>query len=109
MPFKKGESGNPGGRPKELAWRNALQMAITAKTGKPLAEALAEIANGLVDLALAGNLTAIREIADRVDGKPSAQVSLNHGLDDSFAGSGAAIEDVTELLLGLLKKTDEEN
>lgn len=68
MPFKKGQSGNPGGRPKQKQFRTALQMELNAAGDD--AKALRSIARKLLDKAEDGDLQAIREIADRLDGKP---------------------------------------
>jgi hypothetical protein len=69
-PWKKGQSGNPGGRPKELisdASREWLTR-INQKTGKTNAELVAE-AQG--KKALKGNTPAYNALADRTEGKPA--------------------------------------
>ena len=68
MTFRKGRSGNPGGRPKERPFRAALDMEIKA-AGEDHKE-LRLIARALLDEAKGGNLTAINAVADRLDGKP---------------------------------------
>lgn len=63
-----------GRPPKEKSFANMLKIAITAtgKTGEPK---LREVAEMLVDQALLGEGWAIKEIADRIDGKvPQAVV-----------------------------------
>lgn len=58
-----------GGRPpKEKSFANMLKIALSAngKTGEPK---LREVAEELVNQALAGEGWAIKEIADRTDGK----------------------------------------
>jgi len=72
MPFKPGQSGNPGGRPKDKAFRDALSIAVNRADGD--ATRLAKIAEVLVRKALEGDMAAIREIADRLDGKPAQSV-----------------------------------
>lgn len=69
MPFVKGQSGNPGGRPKEKPFRDALRVELAA-TGED-AKALRDIARALIGKAQDGDIQAIREIADRLDGKPT--------------------------------------
>ena len=76
MPFTKGQSGNPGGRPKQQRFRDALSLALSetdAKTGLPK---LRRIADNLVDAAMQGERWAIKEVADRTDGKAVQAVDL---------------------------------
>ena len=72
MPFIKGQSGNPGGRPKTKPFREALLTEIDA-AGED-ASALRSIARKLLQMAEEGDLLAVREIADRLDGKPTQGV-----------------------------------
>ncbi|TGV26345.1 hypothetical protein EN786_12545 [Mesorhizobium sp. M4B.F.Ca.ET.143.01.1.1] len=63
-----------GRPPKEKSFANMLKIAITA-TGKSGEPKLREVAEMLVDQALLGEGWAIKEIADRIDGKvPQAVV-----------------------------------
>ena len=41
---------------------------------------LRAIARRVVDMALAGNMAAIREIGDRIDGKPTQSIEAEGGL-----------------------------
>ena len=69
MPFKKGQSGNPKGRPKSSKlFKDALSLALASKTGDR-DEGLRKIADRLVANAMAGDMRAIKEVADRLDGK----------------------------------------
>lgn len=81
MSFRKGQSGNPGGRSKDRAWRDALRLAVNRLTEDGEQKLLNVIAEKLVALALEGNLAAIREIADRLDGKPIQAVSLDADIE----------------------------
>ena len=70
-PWPKGISGNPGGRPKKTplsdACRELLDKPVPRdRSGRSYAEAIAE---KLAKKALAGNIPAAREIADRAEGK----------------------------------------
>lgn len=76
MAFEKGTSGNPGGRPKEKLFADALRIAINedheidgVKTKK-----LRVIADRLVKEAMAGEPWAIQQVADRLDGKPAQAI-----------------------------------
>ena len=75
MPFKKGQSGNPGGRPKEKPFSDALRMEIAA-AGEDH-KALRRVARALIKKAEDGEIQAIRELADRLDGKPIQAVDAN--------------------------------
>jgi hypothetical protein len=70
MPFKPGESGNPDGRPKDYKFLAALNRAIAQDEGKKLRSA----AEKLLALASAGEPWAVKELADRLDGKPKQTV-----------------------------------
>ena len=74
--WKKGQSGNPGGRPKTKvlseAYRNAL-AELSPKDQRTLAEA---IAAALVRRALKSDVRAAAEIADRTEGKAPQSVRL---------------------------------
>lgn len=78
MPYKPGESGNLNGRPRKgKTITDAIKKVLARKhkkTNKTKGEVLAEV---LVKMALEENLPAIREIADRVEGK--AAQPLEHG------------------------------
>lgn len=62
---------NSGGNKNEKPFREMLWLAIQGAEGDK-AE-LRHIAQRLVDLAKKGDLQAIREVADRIDGKPVQQ------------------------------------
>ena len=66
-PFKPGQSGNPNGRPKSKPFKEAIQRAL-AEAGDDKAS-LQAVATALVDKAMQGDVQAIEEIADRLDGK----------------------------------------
>ena len=69
MPFAKGRSGNPHGRPKAgHLFADALRMSLAAK-GPNGVKKLRMIADALVEKAIGGDIAAIREIGDRLDGK----------------------------------------
>jgi len=67
MPFEKGKSGNPGGRPKGRPFRDALMMEIKAAGDDH--KALRKIAAALLAKAANGDVPAINSLADRTDGK----------------------------------------
>ena len=84
MPFMKGHSGNPEGRRVEpRPWQEALRLAVHDVTpdGRQRLRAIAE---KVVEQALAGDLGAIREIGNRLDGRPRQQVALEASVDVSM-------------------------
>jgi hypothetical protein len=69
MPFEPGVSGNPGGKPKSTKqFKDALLLAVNRADGDKVK--LAQIAEALVEKAIAGDVQAINAVADRLDGKP---------------------------------------
>lgn len=82
--FKPGQSGNPGGRPKMKAWREALKREIerraSASAEDKLADGLAKIAKIVVDNAELGDKDSWQEIGNRLDGKVAQ--ALIGGEDD---------------------------
>jgi len=78
MPFQKGKSGNPSGRPKEKAFADAVRLAVN-REGPDGRRKLQAIAEKLADAAVAGEPWAIAQIGDRLDGKPAQ--SLEHSGD----------------------------
>lgn len=66
--FQKGQSGNPGGRRKEKVWRNAIERAIK-RSSKEGMQVVDELADALIQAALEKDVSALKEIGDRLDGK----------------------------------------
>lgn len=57
-------------------FRNALRRALARKSEKSVAEGLNQVTDKLVEAAVAGEQWAIKEIADRMDGRPAQSVSV---------------------------------
>jgi hypothetical protein len=76
-PWPKGVSGNPGGRPKKKLISDELGRLLQEEaldgTGKTWAAVIAE---SLLKEAAKGNVRAISELANRVEGKPLQAVEL---------------------------------
>ncbi len=81
MPFVKGQSGNPGGRGTEKIWRDALLKAVKDKQDTGNGRKLEAIAKALIDAAIDGDVAAIREIGDRLDGKAPQAITGDDGGD----------------------------
>lgn len=72
----------PGRPPKERSFANMLNIAINEAT-KGGGTKLRAVADKLVELAIAGDMQAIKEIGDRIDGKP-VQVTEGPGEGGAF-------------------------
>lgn len=75
--FEKGKSGNPGGQWRDKPFREALRIELAAAEDH---KQLRGIARKLIEAAAAGELQAIKEIADRIDGKPAQESTVT--IDD---------------------------
>ena len=92
-PWRKGQTGNPGGRPRAIATQ-ILRQEITE-------EYLVTIWQVTISQAKAGDATARREILDRLEGKP---VQRNENGD---VGEFTGLEDVpTEELLRIVRRLE---
>jgi len=76
MPFEKGSSGNPGGRPKHKPFQEALRMEmLAAERGEACEAKPGSLRWNARQLLEKGDVPAIKELADRLDGKvPQAVV-----------------------------------
>lgn len=76
--FRKGQSGNPAGRPKGAPTlvpsikRLLEQPGEDGRTGKD------RLARALLERAYAGEIEAIKVVLDRVDGKLTTPVDVDH-------------------------------
>jgi hypothetical protein len=85
--FKKGQSGNPGGRPKIAPFSQAVRELLVRpvpgdREGRTYAQVIAQV---LADNAISGDIRAAQELADRAEGKARQSVEIEHGeLADAF-------------------------
>lgn len=83
MTFVKGQSGNPGGRPKkEWTWSGILTEvgdSVEVKSKKKFKEL---VAKRIWVEAVNGNLGAIKEIFNRMDGMPPQSMQLSQDPDN---------------------------
>ncbi len=81
--FKKGQSGNPGGRPK-MPWtfmglyKEELEKVLTTTAGEKL-DAKQAVAKRLVKMAVEGDINAIKELANRIEGMPKQTTEIEAG------------------------------
>jgi molecular chaperone GrpE (heat shock protein) len=80
MAWQPGQSGNPNGAPKRAKiWREAINRAIKRREQDD-PQALERLADKLIAAVEAGDIAAIKEFGDRVDGK----VAMAIGGDDEL-------------------------
>jgi len=75
MTWKTGQSGNPTGRPVNKPFLDALNRAIAQDDAKKLRA----VAEKLLEKAADGQRWAIRELADRLDGKAHQSIGGPEG------------------------------
>ncbi len=75
--YKGQPSANPGGRPKNETSVTAEAKRLLSTLGAGGLTNAAHVAQKLLDLALAGNVEALRYLSDRTDGKPAQAVTLS--------------------------------
>lgn len=63
-----------GRPPKEKSFANMLRIAISEASATGEGTKLRDVADKLVELAVSGDMQAIKEIADRLDGKPAQAI-----------------------------------
>ena len=96
MPFEKGNQLAANAR----KWRSAIDQALEARSKADQMECLRSIAGKLIDAAENGDQWAIKELGDRIDGKPAQ--SLTVGSDEENP-----LKMVTEVkLIGFDESTD---
>jgi len=75
MPWVKGQSGNPAGRPRRgQSFADALRRALSERDPETKRTKLQQVADAAVERAIKGDLEAIRLIAERIDGKVPERV-----------------------------------
>ena len=84
MPFKQGKSGNPKGRPKKGETLTDLlrEKIESPKTPREKKSRKEKIIEKLITLAEAGDLSALKYLFDRIDGKPTESIELTDGAVD---------------------------
>jgi len=78
MAWQPGQSGNPAGKKpgtlKEKPYRDALRMEIAAAEDF---QGLRAIARAHLEKARSGDMAAIKELADRLDGRPAQESNVS--------------------------------
>jgi len=68
--FKPGQSGNPGGRPKETPITDALRQALSDPAE------LERFISAVIKKAKKGDVKAFQAVSDRIEGKPAQALNL---------------------------------
>ena len=74
MPFKTGRIANPTGINRRKPWADAVRIVMNEVDPETQRPRLLLLAERLLTEALAGEMAAIKEIGDRMDGKPGKAV-----------------------------------
>jgi uncharacterized membrane protein len=84
MAFQKGNKANPKGQIRDKVWYNALRSALHDIDPTTKRKNLLMIADAVIAAAKAGDMTAAKEIGDRMDGKPQQAPDDIGGEDNPF-------------------------
>jgi hypothetical protein len=72
--FQKGQSGNPGGRPKNESVTATIRRMLQGEhNGRPIQDILVE---RMIKEALSGKYPFLRELLDRAEGRPNQKVEV---------------------------------
>ena len=104
MAWKKGETGNAGGRPKERPFLDALRIALNEENGDQKKKRLRVIADKLVRAAEEGEAWAIKEVMDRVDGKPAQTADVNVTADHTHTHVSEPVSETAHWIEGVLRE-----
>lgn len=96
MPFQKGQSGNPGGRAKERAWAETIRIAVNEAYENGDKKKLRALADKLVQKALDGDMAAMKEIGDRLDGKPAQSTHITGEVESPMVARMPAMCETSE-------------
>ena len=69
--------GNQNARKENRLWGETIRRAVAQNDSQKLRN----LADKLIELAAAGDVSALREVGDRLDGKPAQQVQLSGDAD----------------------------
>ena len=101
MAWQKGQSGNPRGSKPEKLIRDAIALALNEKVevrdgdnNVQTVKKLRLVAQRVVDMAVEGDLGAIKEVADRMDGRPVQQVDMTVEEVTAQEATDAALNDI---------------
>jgi hypothetical protein len=77
---------NPLGSKSDKQWRNAIMLAVHRLASDGKTKHLDILAARLVRSAAEGDVAALKEIGDRLDGKPTQPMEADENLMDALKG-----------------------
>jgi hypothetical protein len=101
MPFQKGNKLGKGRPPDQISWRSTLTKAIKQDNAQRVRNA----AEKLLDLAASGEAWAIKELAERLDGKSSQSMVIEGGREPikfELTDTSALESEVRRLVSGVI-------
>lgn len=108
MPFEPGVSGNPGGRAKARPFKDALMIeAKAAENGEPCEAKPGSLRWNARKLLELGEVPAIKEIADRLDGKVPQAIVGDGDEDPIDINVRLDAERFTRSIAGLVARSGE--
>lgn len=91
------------GRLKDTLWADAIRRALKRREDKD-PRALEKLADVLVKMAEGGDLGALKELADRIDGKPAQQIIHTGDADNPLQVVNIAADTLAEKLARLAER-----
>ena len=92
------------GRRAEKPFADALHMELAEEDPVTKTRKLRRIADKLVDAALVGEPWAIKEVMDRIDGKPVQSAEVNATVDHNHTHQSEPVSETVSWLEGLLRE-----
>ena len=81
--WKKGQSGNPNGRPKSgFALNEYITELANIPVGRSKKTMLESVVSKVYEEALNGNMTAVNFLADRILGRPNQSIGIKDTTDE---------------------------
>lgn len=80
-------------------WRNAIEKALENRCKSDGQKALVAIAEQLIDKAMEGDMQALKELGDRMDGRPAQAVNIGGQEDNPIV--------ITDVILRPLDESDD--
>jgi hypothetical protein len=77
---------NPLGAKSDKIWRDAVMRAVKRRQEGAKTPHLDRLADKLVARGLEGEVSALKEIGDRLDGKPTTSIDVADDVKEAFKG-----------------------